>query len=105
MVSALLQVRALEQDSVEGECYLWPAGTADGQRQPVPWDLRILAPFAPLAWDRRRFEHLWGRPYRFEAHTPPAQREFGYYVMPLFYGDAVIVWANLALVEGQLRSI
>jgi uncharacterized protein YcaQ len=103
VVCALLKAGALEQATVEGERYLWPAGTADGQPPPVPRDVRILAPFDPLVWDRRRFEHLWGWAYRFEAYTPPAQRQFGYYAMPLLYGDAVIGWANLAQIDGQLQ--
>jgi uncharacterized protein YcaQ len=103
VVAALLRTGVLEQDSVEGERYLWPASTADGQPPPVPRDVRILAPFDPLVWDRRRFAHLWGWAYRFEAYTLPAQRQFGYYAMPLLYGDAVIGWANLALVDGQLQ--
>jgi uncharacterized protein YcaQ len=50
---------------------------------PAPEDpparVRFLAPFDPLVWDRRRFEHLWGWPYRFEAYTPAARRTRGYY--------------------------
>jgi uncharacterized protein YcaQ len=103
VVQALLQAGVLEQDSVEGERYLWLAGTADGRHQPVPQDVRILAPFDPLVWDRRRFEQLWGWAYRFEAYTPPAKRQFGYYAMPLLWGDRVIGWANLAVVQGQLQ--
>jgi uncharacterized protein YcaQ len=103
VVRGLLKAGALEQDTVDGERYLWPAGTAEGRHQPVPREVRILAPFDPLVWDRRRFEHLWGWAYRFEAYTPPSKRQFGYYAMPLLWGDAVIGWANLALVEGQLQ--
>lgn len=103
VVTALLKSGALEQDSVAGERYLWPAGLATGRHQPVPRDVRILAPFDPLVWDRRRFEHLWGWAYRFEAYTPPARRQFGYYAMPLLWGDAVIGWTNLALADGQLQ--
>jgi uncharacterized protein YcaQ len=103
VIRALLKAGELEQDIVEGERYLWPAGTAEGRHQPVPRDVRILAPFDPLVWDRRRFEHFWGWAYRFEAYTPPARRRFGYYAMPLLWGDAVVGWANLTPVEGQLQ--
>jgi uncharacterized protein YcaQ len=58
--------------------------------------VRFLAPFDPLVWDRRRFEHLYGWPYRFEAYTPPAKRKLGYYAMPLLWGDMVIGWVNVA---------
>ena len=58
--------------------------------------VRFLAPFDPLAWDRGRFEHLWGWPYRFEAYVPPGRRKLGYYAMPLAWGDEVIGWVNCA---------
>ena len=70
----------------------------------MPNDVRLLAPFDPLVWDRRRFEHLWGWAYRFEAYTPPPRRLFGYYAMPMLWGDAVIGWANVACVAGKLQA-
>jgi len=66
----------------------------------VPRQVRFLAPFDPLVWDRSRFEHLWGWRYRFEAYTPAARRLRGYYAMPMLWCDAIIGWAN-ARVEGQ----
>ena len=64
--------------------------------RPAPRDVRLLAPFDPVVWDRRRFEHLWGWAYRFEAYTPPAKRLFGYYAMPLLWAYEVIGWANVS---------
>ena len=61
-------------------------------------------PFDPIVWDRRRFEHLWGWAYRFEAYTPEAKRQFGYYAMPLLWGDRVIGWVNLAKPSDACRS-
>jgi uncharacterized protein YcaQ len=91
-VGALVRSGALEAAVVGGVRYLWPAVTNgdDGSRRSV----RFLAPFDPLVWDRRRFEHLWGWPYRFEAYTPPAKRRLGYYAMPLLWGSDVIGWVN-----------
>ena len=37
--------------------------------------VHLLAPFDPVVWDRRRFELLWGWPYRFEAYTPVAETQ------------------------------
>jgi hypothetical protein len=100
-VQALLQSGELECAEVDGVRYLWPAGDtaapAAGSRE-----VRFLAPFDPIVWDRRRFEHLWGWPYRFEAYTKPAKRQFGYYAMPLLWGDQVIGWANVTAPEGRL---
>ena len=58
----------------------------------------------PIVWDRRRFELLWGWPYRFEAYTPVAKRKLGYYALPLLWRDRVIGWGNLAVVDGALTA-
>jgi uncharacterized protein YcaQ len=64
--------------------------------------VRLLAPFDPLVWDRRRFEMFWGWPYRFEAYTPAAKRSFGYYALPLLWRERVIGWGNLSVRSGTL---
>lgn len=66
--------------------------------------LRLLTPFDPIVWDRRRFELLWGWPYRFEAYTPVSKRKLGYYALPLLWRDRVIGWANVAMKDGTLQS-
>jgi len=79
--------------------YVWPADTVEAD---VPDRVRLLAPFDPLVWDRKRFQHLWGWDYRFEAYTPPPKRVRGYYALPLLWRDDVIGWANLKLTDGTL---
>ena len=64
--------------------------------------MRFLAPFDPLVWDRRRFEHFWQWPYRFEAYTPVAKRVRGYYAMPMLWRHHIIGWANASVIEGRL---
>jgi uncharacterized protein len=66
--------------------------------------VRLLAPFDPLVWDRRRFELLWGWPYRFEAYTPVPQRKLGYYALPLLWRDRVVGWGNLSASGGQVQA-
>ncbi len=110
VVAAALRCGALERGEAEGETYLWPApdswpASRAGERSsPAPGVVRLLAPFDPLVWDRRRFEHLWGWPYRFEAYTPPAQRRLGYYALPMLWGDAVIGWANVSVAGGKVQA-
>ncbi|CAG0978996.1 hypothetical protein BURK1_01639 [Burkholderiales bacterium] len=81
--------------------YLWPADEDPGAAV-VDDRVRLLAPFDPLVWDRRRFEHLWGWGYRFEAYTPPGRRAFGYYALPLLWRDRVVGWVNATPVAGRL---
>ncbi len=104
VLAAALRTGALERGEVEGETYLWPAPEAGVQPGPARGVVRLLAPFDPLVWDRRRFEHLWGWPYRFEAYTPPAQRRLGYYALPMLWGDTVIGWANVSVAGGQMQA-
>lgn len=97
----LLKRGVFSQQSVEGVQYVWPghetleAETADR--------VRLLAPFDPAVWDRRRFEHFWGWAYRFEAYTPPAKRVRGYYALPLLWRENVIGWANVSRANNGLN--
>jgi uncharacterized protein len=99
------RARAIERLSharVDGLDWYWPteervtAGDA-------PRTVRLLAPFDPVVWDRRRFEILWGWAYRFEAYTPAPKRRLGYYALPLLYGDRVIGWGNATMKGGDLQ--
>jgi uncharacterized protein YcaQ len=94
-------LQRLPQARIGGIVWVWPAGESPG-RQTVPDEVRLLAPFDPVVWDRRRFEAFWGWAYRFEAYTPAAQRVRGYYALPLLWRDAVIGWANVAAKGGSV---
>ena len=85
---------------IDGATWLMPTGEE-------PADLgdarvRLLAPFDPVVWDRRRFERFWGWGYRLEAYTPPARRKFGYYALPMLWADEIVGWANAQVREGVL---
>ena len=101
VVLGLLREGELAEDSIDGIKYMWPVralGESLSRTKldvEVPRVVRFLAPFDPVVWDRRRFEHLWGWAYRFEAYTPAAKRLRGYYAMPLSWADRVIGWANV----------
>jgi len=98
VLTGLINSGELASSEIEDLRYLWPAGPL-AQKEPG-CIVRILAPFDPLVWDRRRFEHFWGWTYRFEAYTPIAKRKLGYYAMPLLWGDDVIGWANISTSKG-----
>lgn len=50
----------------------------------------ILAPLDNLLWDRRQLSELFGFDYRWEVYKPLTERDFGYYVLPVLYGDRFI---------------
>jgi uncharacterized protein YcaQ len=102
--SALLRARVrLAHAPVDGIDWYWPADERMS-RGAAPGVVRLLAPFDPVVWDRRRFEMLWGWAYRFEAYTPARKRQRGYYALPLLWRDQVIGWGNLSVVNGALHA-
>jgi hypothetical protein len=50
----------------------------------------LLSPFDNLICDRDRTEQLWNFFFRIEIYVPPSKREYGYYVLPILHGDALI---------------
>ncbi len=90
---------------VQGVTWYWPQGESPNAARHAPTDtVRLLAPFDPIVWDRRRFELLWSWAYRFEAYTPAAKRVRGYYALPLLWRDQVVGWGNIALADGALTA-
>ncbi len=88
---------------IDGVTWYWAAGeNPASHRHAEDGQVRLLAPFDPVVWDRRRFEAFWGWACRFEAYTPPAQRVRGCYALPLLWRDQVIGWAN---VEARDRTL
>lgn len=67
-------------------------------------EVRLLTPFDPVVWDRRRFEIFWKWRYRFEAYTPPSKRKLGYYALPLLWHERVIGWGNVTAAQGRLAA-
>jgi uncharacterized protein YcaQ len=101
---ALQRAKArLAHARVDGVDWYWPAD------ETLPRDageerVRLLTPFDPIAWDRRRFEAFWGWEYRFEAYTPVRKRKFGYYALPMLWRDEMIGWANVMPANGALDA-
>ncbi len=91
------------RESVDGIGYLRLAGPHAVLASPPT--VRLLAPFDPIVWDRVRFEHFWGWPYRFEAYVPAKKRLRGYYALPLLWGTNVIGWANARVAAQRTLEI
>lgn len=104
--AALARAKArLPSALVDGLRWYWPAGeNPASKRYGLDDALRLLAPFDPVVWDRRRFEAFWGWAYRFEAYTPAPQRVRGYYALPLLWQGQVIGWGNLSVQVGRLQA-
>jgi uncharacterized protein YcaQ len=94
LIASFVAGDTVDRARVDGIDYAWPRGESS---EDEPGDVvRLIAPFDPFAWDRRRFAHLHGWEYRFEAYTPARKRRFGYYALPMLWRDRAVGWANVA---------
>jgi uncharacterized protein YcaQ len=109
MAAELRQVQALAKSryahaEADGQLWYWPQGERPAAARPLgDGRLRLLAPFDPVIWDRRRFQSFWGWEYKFEAYLPAHKRRMGHYAMPVLWGEQVLGWANLKVVDKQLQ--
>ncbi len=51
---------------------------------------RLLSPFDPLVWDRRRASELFGFDYLIECYTPAPKRRYGYFSLPILHRGALV---------------
>jgi uncharacterized protein YcaQ len=58
--------------------------------QPFSGRAALLSPFDRLIHDRKRTADLFGFDYQLEMYKPVASRRWGYYALPVLYGDALV---------------
>ena len=65
--------------------------------KPVSADplVHILSPFDPVVIQRRRLSLFFGYDHVFEAYVPKAKRKFGYFTLPVLYGDEIVAALDL----------
>jgi uncharacterized protein YcaQ len=50
----------------------------------------FIAPLDNLLWDRKLIVALFGFEYIWEVYKPVVERQYGYYVLPVLYGDQFV---------------
>jgi uncharacterized protein YcaQ len=55
-----------------------------------PAQVAFIAPLDNLMWSRNLVERLFGFRYIWEVYKPVDQRMYGYYVLPVLYGDRLV---------------
>jgi uncharacterized protein len=93
------ELSLLEQAEREVESRQPPAGSPPG--------VAFIAPLDPIVWDRALLRPLFGFEYLWEVYVPPAKRRWGYYVLPIWFGDRFVgrVEPRIDRQEKELRIL
>jgi len=86
-VRGVRQVVASESKLLEQAEREVAAGEPPGGRPP---GVAFLAPLDPLAWDRDFMRSCFGFDYVWEVYVPGPKRRWGYYVLPILFGDRLV---------------
>jgi uncharacterized protein YcaQ len=64
-------------------------GSLESPPEVVP-TVAFMPPFDALVWDRRLLGELFGFDYVWELFLPPEKRRWGWYVLPILFGDRFV---------------
>ena len=71
-------------------CLAEDVSIIDQINQPEKTRCEFIAALDNLMWDRNLIKAIWNFDYKWEIYTPPAERKYGYYVLPILYGESFI---------------
>ena len=93
-----------EPAEVEGVRGRWRVDPAQ-LGQPFAGRAALLSPFDRLLADRKRMDELFEFDYVLEMYKPAGARNWGYYALPILYGDRLVgkLDARADRKEGELR--
>ena len=82
---------AVEVEGVRGKRFVLreEVGLLEAPPEPAP-SVAFLAPFDPLVWDRALLGSLFEFEYVWDLFHPPAKRRYGWYVLPILFGDRFV---------------
>ena len=65
--------------------------------------MSFIAPLDPLMWDKALIMALWDFQYSWEIYTPAVKRKYGYYTLPILFGDRFV--GRIEAVPDRKKSI
>ncbi len=81
----------VEVEGVRGERFVLPGELALLQSPPEPAaSVAFIPPFDSLLWDTALLASLFDFEYVWEGFLPAAKRRWGYYVLPITFGDRLV---------------
>jgi uncharacterized protein YcaQ len=98
------EIIPVEIEGIEGQPFLIRKSDLEflhevsNARKPKP-KAAFIAPLDNIIWNRKLIADIFGFEYIWEVYKPPKDREYGYYVLPVIYGDQFI-----ARIDAKLDS-
>jgi hypothetical protein len=90
----LIELGALvpvDVEGVRGKRFVLPDEVAQLESLPEPLpSVAFIAPFDSLLWDTALLASLFDFEYVWEGFFPPAKRRWGYYTLPICFGDRLV---------------
>jgi uncharacterized protein YcaQ len=81
----------VEVEGVRGKRFVLAEELAPLEASPEPPpSVAFIAPFDALLWDTALLASVFGFEYVWEGFFPPAKRRWGYYVLPIIFGDRFV---------------
>ncbi len=68
---------------------------SDLPQPPKPTNAAFLAPLDNLLWNRKLIKDIFNFQYTWEVYKPKNKREYGYYVLPVLYGEKFIARVDM----------
>ncbi len=96
-LAELIEAGTVSEIQVEGQSRVWFARTEDlgalaraNRRERPCQGTTFLCPFDSFLWHRERIHRLWDYFYRIEIYVPAAQRQHGYYSLPVLHEGQLV---------------
>jgi uncharacterized protein YcaQ len=83
------------------------AALAGGPDSAADAQVAFIAPLDPFIWDRQIARDVFGFDYVWEVYVPEHKRRWGYYVLPILFGDRLVgrIEPRLERKSGTLRIL
>ena len=89
-LNELVENEEIIQIKVEGELYYSQTDSIQLIKKAANHKIHIVNPFDNILIQRKRLKNLFDFDYQIECYVPEAKRKYGYYVLPILYGNEFI---------------
>lgn len=102
------EIVPVEVEGIRGSRFVLKDEVGLLEAPPPPAEsVAFLSPFDPLVWDRKLLGSLFDFEYVWELFHPPARRRWGWYVLPIVFGDRFVgrIEPRIARDEGRVEML